>query len=405
MIRNRLMTALFFFGWATAAAAEQPMALVGILTQITGAVQVTGQGAPRDPLASLWQIIRPGVIVRVPEGGAAGIVCSSHRFVRLRGPASWSLSDKSCAAGEEITPAEYAMVAPETGRFKVVEGLLVLEHEIRNGAGADPLAPLILSPRGAMRSPRPTISWLRSPSAAEYRVALNGRGAHYDSFLKTEDLTCTTSSDGLDICSLLWPADRPDLPPEETFSVGIAARESTAESWRSNDPVEVQTMALTDATVLDSHLSRIESLGWQEATRDAAQAGLFANAGLYTDAAEAYRRAFSSAPSPELRATLADVYLMSGLLDLADSRYRALLNAPPAVQAAATFGLGRVAYARGHSQEAAQQFQKARALYAELKLSDEEVAARRAADKAVARIPRMKAGAVSAADAPPRDRE
>jgi len=398
----------FLLGLATATEAGQPTPLVGVVTQMTGTVQLTGPGVAGDPVANPWQVIRAGVTVRVPEGGgSAGVVCSTRRFIRLRGPASWSLSNKSCAAGEELTPAEYAVVAPEAGRFKVVEGLLLLEHEIRNGAGANPLAPLILSPRGAMRSPRPTISWLRQPSVAEYRVALNGRGAHYDSFLKTEDITCGTSSDGLDICSLLWPADRPDLPPDETFSVGIAARESTAEPWHSNVPVEVQTTTLTDAMALESRLNRIESLGWQGATRDAAQAGFFASAGLYTDAAEAYRRAFSSAPSPELRATLADVYLMSGLLDLADSCYQALLHAPPAVQAAATFGLGRVAYARGHFQEAAQQFQKARTLYAQLKLGDEEMAARRAAGKAVARIPdpTTKAETVSGADAPPHDRE
>jgi len=386
VIRNWL-TVTLLIGWATAAGAGQPTALVGILTQITGAVQVTGLGAAGDPLASPWQVVRAGATVRVPTGGAAGIVCSTRRFVRLRGPATWLLTDKNCVAGEALTPAEYAVVAPQAGRFKVVEGFLVLERE--NRYVNDPLAPLVLSPRGALRSPRPTIFWVKVPSAVEYQLALNGRGVRYVNLLKAKDATCAPTLEGMDdACSLPWPADRPDLPPGEIFFVGIAARKGVAEPWRSNDPVEIQTMTLTDAKALESRLNRIDSLGWQGAMRIAVEAGFFAEAGLYTDAAEAYRRALSDAPSPELRVTLADVYLISGLPDLAEPLYReALLNTPPTVQAAATFGLGRVEYVRGRFQEAAQQFQKARAMYAELKLGDEEAAAGLAAETA-AQAPR-----------------
>src|SRR5262249_31659367 len=139
---------------------------------------------------------------------------------------------------------------------------------------------------------------------------------------------------------------------------------------------------------LKDHLSRIDSLGWQGATRDAAQAGLFAEDGLYADAAESYLRALAT-PRTELRVTLADVYLVSGLTNLAEARYReALRDAPPPVQASALFGLGRVAYTRGQFQEAAEQFQKARKLYAELKLDEEEAAALRAEKSAASRVPK-----------------
>ena len=386
MIRNWLL-ALFLLGWATAAAG-QPKALTGILTQITGAVQVIDPGATGDPLATLWQVVRAGAKVRVPTGGAAGIVCSTRRFVRFPGPAAWVLSQESCAAGVELTPAEYAVVASDSGHFKVVEGIYQLEHGVRWGGGDDLLAPLVLSPRGAMRTPRPTISWLRVPSATEYRLGLNGRGVHYESLLKTEDVTCAASLGGLDVCSLPWPADRPDLPPGEIFFVGVEAREHIAEPWRGNEPLQTGTPTLVDAKVLEESLQRIDRLGWQGAVRDAAQAGLFAQAGLYAAAAEAYSRALAAAPSPELRVTLADVYLISGLFDLAEPHYReALAGASPAVQAAAAFGLGRVEYARGSFKEAARQFQKARALYAELKLAEDEVAARKAAERAAARAP------------------
>ena len=94
--------------------------LTGILTQVDGAIQLAGPGVNDLPLASLWQVIRAKVTVRVPESGAVGVVCSNRRFVRLRGPASWSLTEITCLAGKELTPGEYALIVPQAGRFKVV---------------------------------------------------------------------------------------------------------------------------------------------------------------------------------------------------------------------------------------------------------------------------------------------
>jgi len=390
MTQRWLVTVALVLGWTTAAAAAgHPPELVGIVTQVTGAVQIAGPGVIGDPLATPWQVVRAGVTVRVPDGDAAGIVCSNNRFVRLRGPATWPLTTQTCAEGKELTPAEYALVAPQAGRFKVIDGLLVLEREIRAGDQDDPLAPVVLSPRNAVRSPRPTVSWSRVPSATEYRMELSGRGVHFDVLLKTGDVTCTPSPDGIDICSLPWPVDRPDLPPGEIFFLGIAARTGIAEPWHGMDPVEVRTPALADARTLESRLDRLESVGLEGVVLETARAGLLAQAGLYADAAESYRRALVAAPSPEIHVTLADVYLVSELPSLAEPRYRqALADSSPPVRAAAAFGLGRVEYARGRYREAALQFQKARELYEGLDLGEEEAAARRAADKAVARAPR-----------------
>jgi tetratricopeptide (TPR) repeat protein len=372
-----------------AAGAGHPPELVGIVTQVTGAVQIAGPGVIGDPLATPWQVVRAGVTVRVPDGGAAGIVCSNSRFVRLRGPATWSLNLQTCAEGKELTPAEYALVAPQAGRFKVVDGLLDIEHEIRAGDQDDPLAPIVLSPRNAVRSPRPTVSWSRVPLATEYRMELSGRGVHFDSLLNARDVTCAGSPDGIDICSLPWPVDRPDLPPGEIFFLAIAARDGIAEPWHATDPVEVRTPTLADARTLESRLDHLEGVGLEGAVLETARAGLLAQASLYADAAESYRRVLVAAPTPELHVTLADIYLVSGLPSLAEPRYReALAGSPPSVRAAAAFGLGRVEYARGRYREAVLQFQKARELYEGLDLGEEEAAARRAANKAIARAPR-----------------
>jgi hypothetical protein len=357
--------------------------LTGLLTQVDGAVQLAGPGVTDLPLASLWQVIRAKVTVRVPEGGAVSIVCSNLRFVRLRGPASWSLTEKSCLAGKELTPGEYALVAPAAGHFKVVSGLLSLEREIRGSDGDDPLAPLLLSPRNTvLRSPRPTVSWLRLPAAVEYRVEWSGRRAGYDTRLVAGDVAC----DGADVCSLPWPPDRLDLAPDETFFLRVAARSGI---WHWTDRVEVRTPRVSAAQFLEGRLRDLKSLGLEGPALDTARAGLLAQGELYADAAEAYRRALAAAPTPELRVTLGDVYLAMGLLQFAEQCYReAARNGVPAVQAASAFGLGRIDYARAHYREAAMAFRQAGALYAGQKLGEEETAARQAAERATARAPK-----------------
>lgn len=382
--------AFLFLGLAAAAEQSPPVALQGVITQVQGAVEVVGPGVSDLPLASPWQVIRAGVVVRVPKDGFAGIACSNRHFVRLRGPVSWSLAQPGCAAGKELTPAEYALVAPQGGRFKVVEGLLVLEREMRGGDGDDPLAPVVLSPRNTvLRSPRPTVSWIRVPSVTEYEIRWSGRGSGgHDVRLQAGEVSCAEDREGLSICSVPWPEDRPDLQPGELFFLRIAARSGIADPWHSNDPVEARTQKVAEEVALERQLHDLESLGLQGAALDAARAGLLAEHGLYADAAELYRRALAAAPAPELRITLADLDAAMGLHFLAEPRYReALAEGTPSIRAAAAFGLGRIAYARGNYRDAAAFFRRARELYSQLGLGEEETAARQAAERAAARVP------------------
>lgn len=392
---SRLMLARFMAAFlllaSAAAAAKQPppVAFQGVITQIQGAVEVVGPGVSDLPLASPWQVIQAGVTIRIPKGGSAGIVCSNRRFVRLRGPAAWSLTEPACAAGKELTPAEYALTVPQGGRFKVVKGLLVLEREIRDADGDDPLAPVVLSPRSTvLRSPRPTLSWSRVPAATEYEVQWSGRGTdNHDLRLATVDVPCARALESLSICWLPWPEDQPDLPPGEVFFLRIAARGGVAEPWHANDPVEVRTQRIVEAVALERQFRAVESLGFEGAALDVARAGLLAENGLYGDAVELYRGALGVSPTPELRVTIADVELVLGLHLLAEPRYReALAAGVPSVRAAAAFGLGRIAYTRGNFQDAAALFRQARELYSHLRLGEEEAAAFQAEEKAAARV-------------------
>jgi len=370
------------------AVADPPSVLTGVISQVSGVVRVSGPGVGPVPLATPWQIIQAGVTVTLPEGAAVGIVCSNRHFIRLQGPASWLLSERNCAAGKELTPAVYAVLAPHAGRFKVIRGLLVLEREMRGAA--DPRAPVILAPRNTvLRVPRPTVVWTRVPSAAEYLVEWNGRGAETSSTrLPAAGLSCAAAAEGTDACSLPWPAERPDLPPGGIFFLTIAVRKELVEPWHYSTEVKVQTLDLAAAGTLEGHLRDLESLGLEGAQHEAARAGLLAEAGVYSDAAEAYRRALALAPTPELRITLADIDSKIGFLRSAELLYlQAIAESDAAGQAAATFGLGRISYSRRRFREAAAQFNRARELYAGLKLKEEEVAAHEAEAEAEKRVP------------------
>jgi hypothetical protein len=391
MRRRCLLVAPLLLAAAIAAAGEaRPGELTGIVTQVDGAVQLAGPGIGENPLASAWQVVRTGVAFHVPKCGAAGIVCSNRRFVRLRGPVSWSLSEPACAAGRELTPAEYALVAPQAGRFKVVAGILTLEREMRTVEDDDALAPIVLAPRQTkVLSPRPRVLWTPVPGATEYRVEWRGHGAGSDTRLPTQEISCGVSLDGTDVCSLPWPPDRPDLPPEQTFFLRISARQGVAEPWHSSALQEVRTLALAEALALKARLRRLENLGLEGPALDAARAGLLAAEGVYSDAAEGYRQALTATPVAALRVTLGDVALAMDLLQAAASSYReALRTGAPSARAAAAFGLGRVEYARGNFRAAAQRFQEAQGLYLELGLKEEEAAAHKAASGATARASR-----------------
>jgi len=363
--------------------------LTAILTQVEGTVQLAGPGVSDLPLATLWQTIRAGVAVHVPAGGSAGIVCSSRRFVRLHGPASWSLTEPGCAGGKELTPGEYALVAPQGGRFRVISGLLTLEREVRAGQGEDPLTPEVLAPRNtALRVLRPAVSWTRVPSAVEYRVAWNGRQVGYDKRLAAGEVSCAATTAGYEACELPWPADRPALAQGEIYFLEIGSRGGGVEPWHSSPPVEVRTLGAAALAALGERLRRVASLGLEGPGLEVARAGVLAGAGLLAEAAEIVRQVLAITPTGALRVTLADIDFAAGLFRLAEPLYRETLDSgPQAVRAAAAFGLGRIEYARERFREAASDFRLACQLYAQEHLDEERAAACQAAAGAAARLP------------------
>jgi tetratricopeptide (TPR) repeat protein len=227
------------------------------------------------------------------------------------------------------------------------------------------------------------------PAATNYWVQWTSDGVKdHSSPVEAWNVLCSESLEDRPICLLPWPEGRAALSPGKTYFLRVAARSGASDSWHFKDPVKVEIQETPRTARLERELEVLEALGLENSALDIARAGLFAENGLYADAADQYRRILI-ADVPELRVTLADLDFMMGLDSLAEPRYReALAGHVPSVRAAAAFGFGRVAYARGRYEEAAAAFRQARELYGQLGLAEEENAARQALGVAEARIPR-----------------
>jgi tetratricopeptide (TPR) repeat protein len=264
----------------------------------------------------------------------------------------------------------------------------VIDRELRFVRGENPLAPVTFSPRGSrLRTFRPAVSWLQVESAEAYLVEWQNEGLEDRRFrIPAAEASCQHEPDGLDLCTFPFPADAPDLGPRTKFTLTVSAHDPTSRAWFADAPVEVTTPTLTEAQQLGAALAELKTLGFEGTALSISEAGLLASRGLYSDAVNAYRQARPSDHSPELRITLADLYLVTGLDFLAEPLYRGALTADsPTAKAAGAFGLGRIAYEREFFPEAAAFFEQARKGYAELGLREEAEAADRAAKRAAER--------------------
>jgi hypothetical protein len=372
--------------------------LTAKVTQLRGNVDLDGPGVPDPPRASRWQVIRAGVKASVPESGSMGVLCSTRRFVRLLGPVKWALNEEACAAGREVSPANYSLIS-SAPHFKLVSGFRILEHGVRGERDGDPLAPRVLSPRNtAIRTARPTVSWIGRPSAVQYRVEWSGRGVLYDDGLAAESVACAPNPEDTELCSLPWPADRPGLPAGQTFFLKVSGREGLTESWRDLGLYQVTTLEAAKAESVESRLRELEEFGLEGSDLATARSYLLTAEGLYGEAAESYRQILTTinpdigagTQREEIRLSFADLNAAMGLLDVAEPEYRQALDTEKAeVKAAASYGLGLVEYAGRRYREAAADLDRACELYSSQKREEEKNKACAALKEAQERLPRQ----------------
>jgi tetratricopeptide (TPR) repeat protein len=382
--RARIGTILFFL--ASQGAAQKPADLTAVLTQIDG--QVTLSPESRAEFRSVGraaqrQIIRQGVVVHVPTGAQAALICSTETLVSLAGPRDWVLDAVACGRGLPLPESSYRNLTSYAGRILPKNGALLLELETRNVEAG--LGPILLSPRDtAVMDAHPRLVWTRVPDAIEYEIEL--RGAVGTSIrLAADDLHCGLGSGpwhDLDVCSWAPSGKWPALEPERPVFLKLGSRQTLTGSLRQvREAYQIHLLSVNAQRSLREVLRQIATLPMDKAGRLLLTAGAYAKGGLYADAITTYDEALQAQEMPEARVTLGDLYLTIGLTALADREYRQVLaGAPaPAAQAAAELGLGQVAYCHKLFSDARAHFERARELYTSLGLPAEAEEARAAA--------------------------
>ena len=165
-------------------------------------------------------LIRRHDRIRMSDGAEVGLMCSSDRWIRIKGDTTWTLSRSACSEGQEVDPGTFISLSPpRTGRWLQSDnGSIVLESAIR-GAGSNDL---LLSPRATkVRNPRPVVQWLDVPSAVEYELKMRGAAPHR---VGRKDLTCNPDPVWFNerVCSFPWPDTHPDLTSDRAVSIEVA---------------------------------------------------------------------------------------------------------------------------------------------------------------------------------------
>jgi hypothetical protein len=369
-------------------AAQKPAEVTAVLTRIEGQVTLTSETRAEFRSirrAAQRQVLRRGEIVHIPAGAQMTVVCSTETLVSLTGPRDWALDAGACGQGVLLPESSYRNLTSYAGRVLPRKGALLLEIETRN-VEAGP-GPNLLSPRDtAVMDSHPRLIWTQVPDAVEYEIEL--RGAVESSIrLAAADLHCGRGSGlwrDLDVCSWTPSSKWPALEPEKPVFLKLGFLQASAAPLRqARDVHEIRLLSASDQHSVQEDLRRIDTLPMDPTSHLLLSAGAYAKAGLYSDAVVAYDEALQTQEIPEVRVTLGDLYLISGLATLADQEYRHVMAAAAsgsAAQAAAEFGLGQVDYCRKRFDDARAHFERARSLYVTLELPEEAEAARAAGE-------------------------
>ena len=369
-------------------AAQEPAEVTAVLTRIEGQVTLTSETRSEFiPIrrAAQRQVVRRGEIVHVPAGAQTTLVCSTETLVSLTGPRDWVLDAKACGQGMRLPETSYRNLTSYAGRVLPRNGAFLLEIETRNVEVGT--APILLSPLDTLvNDSHPLLVWTRVPDARDYEIELRGAAA-MSIRLPVDELHCGSGSGpwhDLDVCSWIPSGKWPALEPGKPLFLKFGSRQALSSPLRQGpEAYKLQILSGAEQRDLQEDLRQIAALPVDQASRLLLTAGTYARRGLYADAIAKYDETLRAQEVPEVRVTLGDLYLASGLATLADREYRHVLAGAPdsAAQAAAESGLGRVEYCRKRFADARAHFERARSLYSTLDLTEEAEAARAAVER------------------------
>lgn len=368
--------------------------LTAVLSQVEGNVTVKEE-APRQrssnagvPIrqARFLQIVRTGDEIHVPAEAGAGLVCSNDRWITLPQGMDSRMTRDLCLKGKPLPPGTYKKLAPVGGRFQSIEGAFVLGRSPRvPGFGV----PTLLSPRNtSLLEGRPGIVWTPVQGATEYEIDVQGSHS-FRLRLDASETPCNRSGGDWGeekVCSIPWPDSVPDLPRGETFSVSVGAFHSLASPpLKELEPNWVRRLTEERAEEVRSGLEILKDLPLEGEAHQLLEAEIYTRTAVFSKAISAYRQALAYKGAPESRIALGDTYVAVGLFRQAVRIYQAALDSSPQteIQAAAELGLGKVEHSCRNYEQAIPHFQRARDLYASIRLETEAEAASRALAESV----------------------
>jgi len=379
-------------GALEAPAGARPEPLTAVLVEVQGDVTIAEpapriQGGPGLELvrrARALQALKMGDEVHLPPGSQAGLVCSTDRWIALAGGRDQLLTAQLCRAGRPLPPGTYRRLAPTVGRLCHLGLAAILEGNTRRPEDDDFAIPLLVSPRRtAVLDGRPAIRWRPIPEAVEYEIELTGRYP-FQLRLDAAQIPCDERWGDLVVCVLPYPGREKELPAGEVSFLSVGARSELLGVLRKESkPNRVRRLPTAQAAGVRAELARLEELPLGSASRELLAADLYVRQGLMGEAIAAYQRSLALRDAPEVRVTLADVYLMVGLLRLAAHGYQRARDesSDGAVAAGAELGLGRVEQIRCNRSAALAHFRQARDRYVALGLQAERARVEKAVRK------------------------
>lgn len=371
-------------GQAAGGEPSPPAPLAGIFLRSEGGVTVAragGGAASGLRPAALLQLLTPGERVNVPAKKRVVILCSSDRWVLIRGPAEWRLDGPACARGQQLPAGVFRGLSAEAGRLRSFGGPTLLMRESRQDPREQ--VAVVLAPREtALREARPRAFFTALPGAVDYEITWEGLG-------KGERIAAAAAGcrpgeglwSGLEVCSAPFPPGL-ELRPGASARLRVGARFDLFEPPRSaRHPALVRRLSSDELESLERTLAKLALLPAPEEIRSRLAAATLAEHGVYGEALEMLGKALAQYEDPALRLAAADLLRRLGLDQLAEREYFKVLPAgDPAMVAAAEEGLGALACAAGEGPAAARHFALARQGFADLGLADAAVRVARLAE-------------------------
>ena len=344
----------------------------GVISQASGQVllveSVRGAGGPAFPARPL-QVLATGTFLELGRGGAAAVLCSGDRLVRLSGPTSWRVGPQTCARGTPVPAGTFAGLVPGEGR-RIQFAQSLLEESPSRGDDGFGSVPILLSPRSPQRlevaayASTPDLVWVEVRGSLEYELILGRNGREHVVQVKGQKADCqpdlrTRPQRG---CRIAWPW--PALTAGETVTLTARARVRDADRpVRETDPSRLHLVSGASRRQVAAELA---VLGGDQGGGDGAsdpslallKASLFERHGLFNEAAEQLVALLEHQPQATVALQLADLYLGLGVHQSALHLYSRAESMLPtrgeeALRAAVQLGFGRC-HLRGKDPDARQ---------------------------------------------------